>query len=55
MGVPEVGLVVLHCLISPIEAIATAIAVPVCPFELLLPFDRAYDLAVVAAAQDLQP
>lgn len=51
MGVPEVGLIVFDGLVSAVEAVSAAVAVPVCPLEPFLPFDGAHDLTVVAASK----
>lgn len=54
MWVSEVRLVVLDGLVPPVKAVPAAVAVPVCSFKPLLPFNGAYDLTVVTATQHFQ-
>lgn len=49
--VPEVGLIVFNSLISAVEAVSAAVAVPVGSLEPLLSFDGAHNLTMVAASK----
>lgn len=51
MGVPEVGLIVFDGLVSAVEAVSAAVAVPVGSLEPLLSFDGAHNLTMVAASK----
>lgn len=51
LRVPEVCFVMFNGLISSIETIPAAVAVPMSPLESLFSFDYAYDITLVTASE----
>ena len=54
LWISEVGFVMLDGLISAVEAVSTAVAMPVSAFEFLLSLDHPHYVTMVTAAQNLQ-